>query len=99
MIVRDFSGKDHKINLSLYTKQRNNSSSLHKQARSLLSTLFSCKIILEEVPLPGTRLFADFLIPSEGLIVEIQGEQHYKFNSFHYDNKMEFLKAKARDSK
>jgi very-short-patch-repair endonuclease len=99
MIVKDFNGKSHKINLALYLKERTNCSSLHKTARNLLHRLFICKSILEEVPLPGTRMFADFFIPSESLMIEVQGEQHYNYNNFHYTNKMDFIKAKNRDKK
>ncbi len=97
MVVKDFTGKEHRLNLDLYNKKRNNSSSLHKNARLLLNRLFATRIILEEVPLPGTRMFVDFFIPLENLMIEVQGQQHYEFNSFHYANKLEFLKAKKRD--
>ncbi len=97
MLVKDFNNQTHKLNLSLYTKQRTNSSSLHVTARNLLHEFFPCKTILEEVPLPGTRMFVDFFIPSESLLVEVQGEQHYNFNLFHYSNKMDFIKAQKRD--
>ncbi len=97
MVVKDFAGKSHKLNLSLYMKQRTNCSSLHLKARQLISKFFACKVILEEVPLPGTRMFADFMIPSDGVMIEVQGEQHYKFNTFHYSSQMDFLKAKKRD--
>lgn len=97
MIVKDLSGKEHKLNLSLYLKQRTNCSSLHKIARQLISEFFPFRQILEEVPLAGTRLFADFFIPHESLIIEVNGEQHYNYNSFHYNNKLDFIRAKKRD--
>jgi hypothetical protein len=30
-------------------------------------------------------------------MVEVQGEQHYKFNNHFFDNKLEFYRAQARD--
>jgi very-short-patch-repair endonuclease len=52
---------------------------------------------LEEVPLPGTKLYFDFLVPSANLAVEVQGEQHYKFNSFFHKHKAGLLASKSRD--
>ena len=59
--------------------------------------------ILEEVTLPGTKtirskcLRADFYIPNRNLIVEVHGEQHFRFNAFHFDDKLAFFRAQARD--
>jgi hypothetical protein len=99
MKVVDFTGKEHKINLALYLRTRSNCSSLHKSARQLLTELFPFTTILEEVPLPGTKMFVDFFLPDKKLMVEVQGEQHYKFNGHFFANKSEFLKAQARDAR
>ena len=71
-------------------------------AQKSLSTEFNR--ILEEVTLPGTKtssrrtlLYADLYIPNRDLIVEVHGEQHFKFNSFFHKDKMAFFKAQARD--
>tara|TARA_B100001113_G_scaffold162334_1_gene132858 strand:+ start:501 stop:917 length:417 start_codon:yes stop_codon:yes gene_type:complete len=80
-------------------------SSLHVKARELLNELYPHDRILEEISLPGTKsmhrkstLRADLFVPNRNLIVEVHGEQHYKFNSFFFKNKLSFYKAKARDS-
>jgi len=56
------------------------------------------------VSLPGTKtsarrstLRADLYIPNRNLIVEVHGEQHFKFNKFHYKDKLSFFRAQARD--
>ena len=79
-------------------------SSLHEKASILLKERFPFNNILEEVVLPGTKtklrnttLKADFFIPAKKLIVEVHGEQHFKYNTFFFENKMQFLKAQARD--
>ena len=79
-------------------------SKLHQKAKKVLDTRFPYDRILEEVSLAGTRtsirkgtLRADFFIPNRNLIIEVHGEQHFKFNSFHYASKLSFFKAKARD--
>ena len=31
------------------------------------------------------------------MVVEVHGEQHFKFNKFHYKDKLSFFRAQARD--
>jgi hypothetical protein len=79
-------------------------SKLHKKAKIILKDCFPYDTIYEEVSLPGTKtssrrsiLRADFYIPSRNLIVEVNGEQHFVFNKFHYKDKLSFFRAQARD--
>ena len=95
--------KEYSWNYTQY-KAKKKCSKLHSRARIILTQEFPCDIIYEELTLPGTKnerqtrpLFADFFIPTRYLIVEVQGEQHYKFNSHFFDNKLDFYKAQARD--
>ena len=41
---------------------------------------------------------ADLFLPNRRLIVEVHGEQHYKFNTFFFKTKLEFYQARARDN-
>lgn len=74
-------------------------SSYHERARALLKDLFSCERILEEVTLPGTRplLFADFLIHSRKILIEVHGPQHYHWIPFFHGTKRDFLVGKRND--
>lgn len=78
-------------------------SKLHQKAKTILDSCFPHDRILEEVTLPGTKtirskcLRADFYIPNRNLIVEVHGEQHFRFNAFHFDDKLAFFRAQARD--
>lgn len=82
-------------------KKNANCSFLHEKARKLLKRLFPLNTIIEEVSLPGSSqtksLSADFVLVELDLIVEVHGEQHYKFNSFHYYSMADFHQAKKRD--
>ena len=84
-----------------YGRKSSNASKLHKEARILLKNKFPVNIILEEVILPGSsdkrNLSADFFIVDLQLIVEVHGEQHYKFNSLYYKTMSDFYQAKRRD--
>lgn len=78
-------------------------SKLHQKAKGLLDSCYPYDRILEEVSLPGTKtirnknLRADFYIPNRNLVVEVHGEQHFRFNAFHFKDKLSFFKAQARD--
>ena len=79
-------------------------SKLHKKAKEALDICFPYDRILEEVTLPGTKntfrkgtLRADFYVPNRNMVVEVHGEQHFKFNKFHYKDKLSFFRAQARD--
>ena len=104
MKVMGLDGKEYNWNPSSTESLSKNKSNLHKKAKKLLDILFPHDRILEEVSLIGTNaglrrgtLRADFFIPNRNLIVEVQGEQHFKFNNFFFKNKLSFFKAKARD--
>ena len=102
MKVQGLNGREYVWKLTKhYNKKRDNASKLHTKARELLKDMLPVRTILEEVTLPGSSqkrdLSADFIILDLKLIVEVHGEQHYKFNNFYYANVREFVRAKARD--
>ena len=103
MKILGLDGKEYSWNVTKY-KGHEKCSKLHARARIILTKEFSCDIIYEELTLPGTKnerqsrpLFADFFVAGRSLVVEVQGEQHYKFNDYFFENKIEFYKAQARD--
>lgn len=74
-------------------------SSLHIRARNLLKSLYPVDRILEEVHLPGSgNLYADFWLPLRNKIIEVHGEQHYKFIPFFHGTQLNFLSSKANDN-
>jgi len=106
MNITGLDGKDYSWNPGANQAKASEQfkSSIHKKAKILLDNLFPYDRILEEVSLPGTKtqfrrgmLRADFFIPNRDLVVEVHGEQHYKFNSFFYKDKLNFYRAKVRD--
>ena len=46
----------------------------------------------------GHKLFFDFYIKEIDLLVEIQGQQHYKFNKHFHGDRSAFLESKKRDN-
>ena len=105
MKIIGLDGKTHTLNLPTKSKPKMKVSQLHAQARTLLRDTFPLDLIYEEVTLPGTKtqrsnkpLHADFFIPRQQLLIEVQGEQHYKFIYYFHTHKNEYYKAKARDA-
>ena len=102
MIVFGLDGKEYKWNPKSGGGRR---SKLHTKAKLLLDEIFPHDTVLEEVSLPGTKtmknsmLRADLFVPSRNLIVEVHGQQHFKFNKFHFKDKLSFFRAQARDRK
>lgn len=77
-------------------------SKLHERAKTLLTKLYPNDIITEEISLPGSGrppLRADIFLPMRSIMVEVHGEQHFKYNKFFFKDKGQFFKAKARDQK
>ena len=73
-------------------------STYHLSARKLLTSLYPLDRLLEEVPLPGSwGLEADFFLPSLKLMVEVHGEQHYKFIPYFHQTYLGFIESKKRD--
>ena len=106
MNVKGLDGRDYSWNPGANQAKASDQhkSSIHKKAKILLDTIFPYDRILEEVSLPGTKnqfrrgmLSADFFIPNRDLLIEVHGEQHYKFNNFFYKDKLSFYRAKVRD--
>jgi len=89
-----------KIPEKIIKKNSANASGPHIRARTLLQRIFPHVKIIEEVPIQideKRTLKLDFFIPTLLLAIEVHGQQHYKFNSFHFKNKGNFLKAQQND--
>jgi hypothetical protein len=102
MLIKDLDGNSHNWQLTgnMAKGKVTNKSSLHLQARSLISNLYPTLQILEEVPIPLRKneiLYLDFYIPLKKVCCEVHGEQHYKFVSFYHNNMLNFLKSQKRD--
>jgi len=97
MKFKDFSGRLHVFNFDKICKEAPNPSALHLSARQGLKAIFPSISIYEEVQLLGTGLIADFFIPSMLTMVEVHGEQHYKFVKMFHKTTAGFKLAQKRD--
>lgn len=100
MKVVDFKGNQYTWPPNGYTvdnDERRPRSELHLKVRSILKEKYPLDPILEEIPLPSTRLSLDFYLPRRKIGIECQGEQHFKqINHFHKD-KLGFIQSLKRD--
>ncbi len=62
-----------------------------------LKKLYPHDIILEEIKMPESRLFFDFVIPSVKLVIEAQGKQHEAFNTLFHKYREDFIRQQNRD--
>jgi len=92
-------GRTYTWNLSAYERDGRACSSYHARARSVLREIYPLDRILEEVPLPGTDgLKADFVLPMRSLVVEVQGEQHYRQVGHFHRHITDFWAGRKRDA-
>lgn len=96
--------KEYAWNFTKYNESFENCSTLHSRARILLREVYPYDNIYEEVVLPGIKteinskpLIADFYIHFQRVMIEVQGEQHYKFTQFFHTNKLEYFRSKKLD--
>ena len=103
MKTRGLDGQIHNWKLHGYVVRASESrprSKLHLKARTILKDIFPTVQILEEVAAPITRtekLFFDFYINTVKLVVEVHGQQHYKFNTLFHSSPQDFANQRKRD--
>lgn len=75
-------------------------SNIQNECKKVLALYWCTDVVAEEQLLPGTKLRLDFVNFSKKIIVEVQGEQHSKFNKFFHNNSiLNFAKSLQRDEK
>jgi hypothetical protein len=101
MKILDINGKLINVDLreSNHPPRENCRSLIQKKVQLILLDLFPFDLILEEFTIPGSRLSLDFLVPKRKIAIEVQGEQHDKYNSFFHGEKtsLKFGKQIKRD--
>lgn len=104
MKFKDLDRNVYTINLSGYMvkgEEKRPRSNLHVLARKILKEFFPTAPILEEVVAKlkrGKNAYLDFFIPSSNIVVEVHGQQHYKFNTMFHASAQDFIAQKKRDA-
>ena len=103
MKIQDLDGNIHKWKIEGSIVRSNDQrprSQLHLIARSLIKEIYPTLQICEEVSVPikrNQKVFIDFYINTIKTVVEVHGQQHYKFNSLYHTSAQDFLNQKKRD--
>ena len=74
-------------------------SKLANQVYDVLRDIFPQARIFTEhyVNCEGNRLFFDYYLPQYNILVEVQGEQHYKYTPFFHGAPSDYRQAVKRD--
>jgi very-short-patch-repair endonuclease len=74
-------------------------SSMEETIYAQLKTLFPHALIHQQyhISVEKQSLYFDFYLPNMGLVIECQGEQHYKFVARFHGDKSGFKQHKIRD--
>lgn len=99
MIVSTLDGYNYKWKIN--SVEREHKSDLHKNAAVLLKNIFKTSLICEEVQIMVKKnkyLYLDFFLPLYKLAIEIDGQQHTKYNNFFYKTPLNFFKQKINDN-
>ena len=103
MKIQDLDGNIHKWKIEGSVVRSNDQrprSQLHLTARSLIKEIYPTLQICEEVSAQikrNQKVFLDFYINTIKTVVEVHGQQHYKFNSLYHTSAQDFLNQKKRD--
>lgn len=99
--VKGLNGRNYKWNLSkfnIFNDESRPRSQYHILARKEIKSIYGSYSILEEVRIPSTKLYLDFFVPNLDFVIEVHGEQHYKYIPFFHKNKTGYLKSLKRDN-
>jgi hypothetical protein len=95
-------GKTHNVNIAANSypmrSEGASKSSIQFQCGQLLRRAYPYSVILEEFPVPGSRLYVDFFMPELRVAFEIHGKQHDKFTAHFHGNIKGFNKSRVRDN-
>ena len=103
MIFLTTTGREQKLKNStkyLIDWDKKCRSKLQKKVKDLLYSNWVSDVVFDELPVLGTRMTLDFYNANKKLAVEVDGNQHYKYNKFfHSNSRQNFLSQLQRDEK
>ena len=103
MIFLCSNGREKKIkNVSKYLIDWDSKcrSGIQKDVKDQAKPYWFADVVFEEFPVAGTRMTLDLYNATQKIAIEVDGNQHYKFNRFfHSDSRQKFLRQLQRDEK
>lgn len=75
-------------------------SGIQKNVKNNIKPYWFADVVFEEFPVAGTRMTLDFFNATQNIAIEVDGNQHYKYNKFfHSNSRQNFLRQLNRDEK
>tara|TARA_R110000751_G_scaffold146478_1_gene250446 strand:- start:2564 stop:2980 length:417 start_codon:yes stop_codon:yes gene_type:complete len=75
-------------------------SGIQKNVKNSIKKYWFADVVFEEFPVAGTRMTIDFFNATQNIAIEVDGNQHYKYNKFfHSNSRQNFLSQLKRDEK
>jgi len=103
MIFLCTNGRERKIkNVSKYLINWDGKckSGIQKNVKDHIKEYWFADHVFEEFPVAGTRLTLDFYNSTQKIAIEVDGNQHYRYNKFfHSNSRQNFLFQLKRDEK
>jgi hypothetical protein len=73
-------------------------SGIQKNVKNNIKPYWFADVVFEEFPVAGTRMTLDFFNATQNIAIEVDGNQHYKYNKFfHSNSRQNFLRQLKRD--
>ena len=73
-------------------------SKIQKRVKDLLYPHWAADLVFEEFPVSGSKMTIDFYNANKKIAIEVDGDQHYKYNKFfHSGSRQKFLDQIYRD--
>ena len=75
-------------------------SGIQKDVKTQIKPYWFADVVFEEFPVAGTRMSLDFYNSTQKIAIEVDGNQHYRYNQFfHSNSRQKFLHQLHRDEK
>lgn len=100
MKYNDLNGEEHTVNLSRKRNKDRKKSKLHSKAVDTILSISPLTTLCEELPIRikrGHTLYIDIFLPDFGVVIEVQGPQHFKFMKNFHKHVHRFGRAKLND--
>jgi len=85
------------VSKKLISWKKKSRSKLQKKVKDFLKPYWKNHICYEEFPVYGTRMSVDLLNATRKIAIEVNGEQHEKYNKFFHKNRLNYFYSIKRD--
>jgi hypothetical protein len=85
------------VSKKLISWNKKSRSKLQKKVKDFLKPYWKSHICYEEFPVYGTRMSVDLLNATRKIAIEVNGEQHEKYNKFFHKNRLNYYYSIKRD--